>query len=195
MKKPMYKLLPLVALLSCSSLAFAGSITYSINFEQLPAYTVVTNQYAAQDVVFSDALQLVAPSYDYFDFPPNSGSGVITNDPNDPIQLNFTVGMLDVTGWYSDPYGVVVIAYDSGNNPLSAFFGAGDDGANAPFWVGASSTADPISYVTIGDVYGFPDNETVDDVSFTTTPEPSSVMLFATGLLGLVLVLRRKFAR
>ena len=58
----MKKLLLLVVVLSFSTLAFAGPITYTIDFEQYAAYTQITNQYAAQDATFTNALQLVVPS-------------------------------------------------------------------------------------------------------------------------------------
>ena len=102
----MKKLLPFVFLLSLSSLAYASPIT--IDFEQYPAYTQITNQYAAQDVTFTNALQLVVPFYDYFDYPPHSGSGVITNDPNDPITINFSGPVDNVSFWYASPGGILV---------------------------------------------------------------------------------------
>ena len=58
-------------------------MTYTIDFEQLASYTQVTNQYAAQFVLFDNALQLNVPDYNYFDYPPHSGVGVVTNDPDD----------------------------------------------------------------------------------------------------------------
>jgi len=59
----MKKLLLLLFLVSLSSLAFATTIT--IDFEQYASYTQITNQYAG--VNFTNALQLVAPYYDYFE--------------------------------------------------------------------------------------------------------------------------------
>src|SRR5271167_5162240 len=100
-------LLPLLVL-ALSAFAFAGSESFSINFEQYPEYTQITNQYAGQYATFTNALQLVAPDYDYIDYPPHSGNGVITNDPNDPIIVDFSTPVMDVSGWYSDPFGVTV---------------------------------------------------------------------------------------
>ena len=52
--------------------------------------------------------QLVVPFYNYFDFPPHSGNGVITNDPNDPITISFAVPVGNVSFWYASPGGIVV---------------------------------------------------------------------------------------
>ena len=73
-------LLPLLVLAFCG-FAFAGTQDFLINFEQYPEYTQITNQYAGQYATFTNSLQLVAPYYDYIDYPPHSGNGVITNDP------------------------------------------------------------------------------------------------------------------
>src|ERR1017187_5549942 len=103
----MKKLLLLVMLMSLSSLAFAASIT--INFEQFSAYTQIDTQYQISDgVTFANALQLVAPFYDWFDYPPHSGNGVTTNDPNDPITVAFSTAMYNVSFWYAAPDGIVV---------------------------------------------------------------------------------------
>ncbi|MGD0630133.1 MAG: hypothetical protein ABR987_12305, partial [Terracidiphilus sp.] len=151
MKRPIYRLLLLVLLLSGSSLAFAGTTT--INFEQYAEYTLITNQYTAADgVTFSNALQLVAPDYDYFDYPPHSGNGVITDagdypDAYDSIGVSFSQGMISVSGWYTDPYGVIVTAYDSSNNVITTFDGAPVYQADSSFLV-TGTYADPIASIT-----------------------------------------------
>ena len=187
MKKPLLFVVG-VMLLCLSSMAFAGDVT-TIDFEQYSAYTQITNQYAGEGVLFTNALQLVAPFYDYFDYPPQSGSGVITNDPNDPIQVNFTGNVLDVSGWYADGDGVTVTAYSASNAVLDVFNGAAVLGSNDQFDV--SSTTGPIAYVTISDVGGNADSETVDDLTFTV-PEPGSLPLLGSGLLMAIGALRRK---
>jgi hypothetical protein len=196
MKKPIHRLLLPALLLSCSSLAFAGPVT-TINFEQYSEYTQITTQYAGEGATFTNALQLVAPGYDYFDFPPTSGSGVITNDPGDPITVAFSVPVNSVSGFYADPYGVVVTAYSSTNAVLDTFNGAGIIGADDAFSVTSSGD---IAYITISDLYGIPDDETVDDLSYSGStnpviPEPGSFVLLGTGLLSMAGAVRRKFAR
>jgi hypothetical protein len=177
----MKKVLLLIFIASLSSLAFANSIT-TINFEQYSAYTQITNQYPG--VTFDNALQLVVPFYDYFDYPPHSGSGVITNDPNDPITISFAKPVYDVSFWYASPGGIVVTA--SNGNVID---GAPVDGSNNQITVPGVLTS-----VTISANLGA-DGETVDDLSYSVVPEPSSFMLLGTGLLGLAASLRRKLVR
>jgi hypothetical protein len=56
MKKALLSLL----VLALSAFAFAGSqTTFTIDFEQYPAFTQIDNQYAGQYATFNNALQLV----------------------------------------------------------------------------------------------------------------------------------------
>jgi hypothetical protein len=124
---------------------------------------------------------------------------VITNDSGnfdfnaDPIQVNFAPGADGITGWYSDPNGITVNAYDQYDNLLGTFLGTATNMANAEFSINSDTTG--ISYIVINDNSGNADYVTVDDLSYTLTPEPGSIVLLGTGLLGLAGVLRRKFAR
>jgi hypothetical protein len=177
----MKKILLLVFLVSLSSLAFANSIT-TIDFEQYSAFTQITNQYSG--VTFDNALQLVVPFYNYFDFPPHSGSGVITNDPNDPITITFAQPVSNVSFWYASPGGIVATA--SNGNVIN---GAPVDGSNNEITVPGALT-----WITISANLGA-DGATVDDLSYSVVPEPGSFMLVGTGLLGLAASLRRKLGR
>src|SRR5208283_4145054 len=81
----MKKLLLPLLVFAFSALAFAGSqTTFTINFEQYPEYTQITNQYAGQYATFTNALQLVAPYYDYFDYPPTPAMGSSPTIPTTP---------------------------------------------------------------------------------------------------------------
>jgi len=177
----MRRLCLVAIVLSLAPLARANDLVALINFEQYSEYTQIANQYQAEGLTFQNALQLVAPFYDYFDYPPHSGSGVITNDPSDPIQVNF-VGpepIYLVTGWYSDPDGIIVNAYNAANSLVATFTGPSVDGTTALFSVEIGS---PFAYITIGDNGGSPDDLTVDDLAIYA-PEPSSYLLLGTGFM------------
>jgi len=180
-------LLP-VLILALSCAAFAGSST-TIDFEQYAGYTQITNQYAG--VTFQNALQLVAPGYDYFDYPAHSGSGVITNDPNDPIMVTFTNAVQMVSGWYTDPNGVTVDAYNVHGQLIGTFNGSAVIGSNLEFMLSSTVAGGYISYITISDNTQQPDSETVDDLTFSL-PEPGVLSLLFPGLLGVYGVMRRK---
>jgi len=157
----------------------AAPVTFDWNFGDGSVHS--TNQYAAQDANFTNALQLVVPFYDYFDYPPHSGSGVITNDPDDPITVTFSKAMYGVSFWYAAPDGIVV----TGSNG-AVVNGAGVDGTNAQIFVPGEVTS-----ITISANDGA-DSVTVDDLKYTVAPEPGSFLLVGTGLLGLAASLRRK---
>lgn len=186
-------LLPLFVLVfAFSASAFAGSIT--INFEQYSEFTQITNQYdAADNVTFANALQLVAPDYDYYDYPPHSGSGVITNDPNDPLTMTFDAGKGSyyVSGWFSAPDGIIVTAYDSSKTVVGTAFTGSTNQSNASFTLGDGT--DLISYVTFSATDGA-DYLTLDDLSFSPVPEPGMPMLMGTALLAAfgIFIWRRK---
>jgi len=185
-------LLPLLVVLSLSAFAFAGSESFSINFEQYAGYTQITNQYTASDLVtFQNSLQLVAPGYDYFDYPPHSGNGVITNDPNNPIIVTFSNAMQFVSGWYAAPAGITVDAYNSAGQLINTFNGSAVVGSDLQFMISSTVSGGYISYITIASDNGQPDSEIVDDLFFSV-PEPAELSLLIPGLFGVGTVLRRR---
>ncbi len=124
---------------------------------------------------------------------------MITNDPNDPIQVNFTNSLVSVrtmSFWYTDPNGIVVTGYNTVGTVLATIAGAPVYDANAQITL-TSTIGQAFAYVTISDAYGYADNETVDDLSFVPVPipEPSSLAMLGSGVLGLAAVLRRRLSR
>lgn len=107
-----------------SAVAKADTI---IDFEQYGNNTTIKNQYLAQGVKFSNALQKTAPSGDYnsIDFPPHSGAGVVINDPSAIMTITFTAVQNEVSGWFSAGEFLTISAYDFDGAFLGSVYPAG----------------------------------------------------------------------
>jgi hypothetical protein len=191
--KPILKFLLPVFAFSLSPLAFAQGTNYTINFEQLPEWSSVTNQYdTAQygNVTFSDALQLNACDFDCFDYPAHSGTGEITNTAN-AITIAFSNTLNSIRGWYSAPDGIVLTVYNSLGTAIFTQAYGGTTQSSALF----SYTGGGGKWITITANDGGL-NETVDDLAYNVPEYGSSAMwlLMSLGAMTLGLAFRTRAA-
>jgi hypothetical protein len=59
----------------------------------------------------------------------------------------------------------------------------------------ATSTSEVLSFLAVGTPAGVPPFTLLDGISVTQTPEPQSLVLFATGLIGVSGLVRRRFQK
>jgi hypothetical protein len=171
----------------------APSSAALIDFESLADLESVTNQFSSDGVVFANAVTLTAGvSLNEFDFPPSSGTKVISGLGPGPISAALTLGASQVNLQMTTSQISRVRFFDS----LSAFLGeilvAPNLGSHTLVSF-VSST--PIASLSIDDpVTGNAFLLTVDDFELvpSAVPEPSMAALLASGLLAAACGLRRR---
>jgi PEP-CTERM motif len=197
MKTP---ILCLFAVLIATSPAIAHA-DQVITFEGYAPGTIFTTQYPGVD--FNGATVLTLGAGLNAQFPPHSGVNVVYN-PSGPMSLVFSTPVEYFEGYFTFNDGLEIQAYDSSNTLLSTF--TSPCTAN---YVGVSATCLPNEFdeVTGADISkvvitgGSGNNFVLDDAEFSgsvngtsAVPEPASLVLLGTGLLGLVGVARRKLS-
>jgi len=178
MRKILLSILFVSIILLCTTSAGATLL----NFEDMPDLTSVGDFYAPYGVHFSNALSLTAGfSLNEFDYPPSSGL-VAIGDDNAPIMItfdnpaenifaNFTYGS-QLTFYAYDHIGTLIGSYI---NPASSNLG--------------STELIPLSFANVSslEIAGAVNNSYImDDLNFTPVPEPSTIALLGSGLMGLL---------
>jgi len=169
------------------------SRAYVIDFEGLTDGDSVTNQYSGLGVSFSNAMALTAGiSLNEFEFPPFSGFNVVFDDAGE-MTLNFTAPVLDAGGYFTYLVPLALSFFDAHDNlegtVISAFSSnlalSGDTGSSPNEFLNFASASGISKLVITGDPAG--GSFTMDNLTATpsSVPEPATLMLLGSGLLGI----------
>jgi len=186
-----YLLIGVLILFALMGIKESPAIT--IDFETLSDSEVVTTQYSGLGVTFSNTTALTAGiSLNEWEFPPHSGSNVVFDDGG-PMTLTFDlIPMADFEAYFTYLTPLTLSFYDPLDNlvgtVVSDFFTnmalSGDPGSSPNELISFAWTPGFSSLVIEGDPFGA--SFTMDDLSATPVPEPGTLLLLGSGLLGMV---------
>jgi len=173
------------------------SFGFVITFEGLNDLDSITNQYAAEGVVFENAIALlsgaVGGSLNETDFPPHSGVAVASPENSGFMFLKFDPAFIFVGGFFTyslfpvDAF-LTLTAYDSSANILGTVHSTFHDNTG----ISGNPPNEFLSISGVGEIKtlqidGPGDQWTLDDFTATGAtpiPEPATIILVASGLAG-----------
>lgn len=181
-----------IMMMALAVLVLTGSANALITFDEFPMYTVVTDQYAAQNVMFAGVTGSAPILY--------SDAGLSVLSPNPPYAGDFRMDFINPVTWVEFDSGFwnnvgagIIQVYDPDLNLLTQVtnqFTYEDLGYNYEhfsfYGLGQIGT---VYFSSVNDPYG----AAIDNLDFSpAVPEPATIALFGLGLLGLGARLRKR---
>jgi hypothetical protein len=154
-----------------------------VDFEGPISYTTVTTQWAGLGVNFTGGGTILSyPDYNYLGYPPHSYDNVVYEAVDGIFEAIFDTPVSIATIWYTLGTGTLKMAgYDSADNFIvSATATLSNYGFNDQMGIGYGGGLKRIVFS------GTPNFFTVDDLEFSTVPEPASLAVLGLGAMALL---------
>ena len=200
----MKKFFLLLVALSILSFATTAQALRILNFDNLPknyywesaSKDNLANYY--DGVIFGPTatiLEKTVYGYNDTDYPPHSGDAVLMGYPSEHIRVDFDSPTNHVEFWFTAYNSLELEAYDASGVLLTESIFPGSNLTSYDFLEVNWGTFD-IAFTLIhdGDANVFTPF-TIDDFGYAPVPEPGTMLLFGSGLLGIAAFGRKRFLK